>query len=116
MKRLSLLFSILLIAWICIASYWYTCKIRNSCGEAAQEATAEMAKTPSEEVQAAEPPATAGPDPGPRQAPQAGSQSPASLPRDSNDSERWQGSWIKVDKGVRNLFLVGPVDGWRTAA
>ncbi len=59
MKRLSLLFSILLIAWICIASYWYTCKIRNNCGEAAQEVTVEMTMTPSDEVQAAEPPAVA---------------------------------------------------------
>ncbi len=36
MKRLSLLFSILLLAWICIASYWYVCKVRNNCGEAVQ--------------------------------------------------------------------------------
>ena len=34
MKRLSLLFSILLVAWISIASYWYVCKVRNNCGNA----------------------------------------------------------------------------------
>ena len=39
MKRLSLLFSILLLAWICIASYWYVCKVRNNCGEADQVTT-----------------------------------------------------------------------------
>jgi outer membrane protein OmpA-like peptidoglycan-associated protein len=36
MKRLSLLFSILLIVWITLVSYWYTCQIRNHCGNAAQ--------------------------------------------------------------------------------
>jgi outer membrane protein OmpA-like peptidoglycan-associated protein len=42
MKRLSLLFSILLIAWIAIVSYWYTCQIRNNCGDAAQATVPEM--------------------------------------------------------------------------
>ena len=36
MKRLSLLFSILLFAWIIIVSYWYTCKVRNNCAEDAR--------------------------------------------------------------------------------
>ena len=42
MKRLSLLFSILLIAWISIASYWYVCKVRNNCGDAVQAPVSEM--------------------------------------------------------------------------
>lgn len=42
MKRLSLLFSILLIAWICIASYWYVCKVRNHCGVKDQAPLTEM--------------------------------------------------------------------------
>jgi outer membrane protein OmpA-like peptidoglycan-associated protein len=42
MKRLSLLFSILLIAWISIASYWYVCKVRNNCGEAVQVTTIQV--------------------------------------------------------------------------
>jgi len=42
MKRLSLLFSILLIAWISIASYWYVCKVRNNCGDTDQAALSEM--------------------------------------------------------------------------
>ncbi|KPL26374.1 MAG: hypothetical protein AMS23_02095, partial [Bacteroides sp. SM1_62] len=45
MKRLSLLFSIILIAWIAIASYWYVCKIRNHCGDAAQGPATEMVDT-----------------------------------------------------------------------
>lgn len=56
MKRLSLLFSILLIAWIAIASYWYTCKIRNNCGETVQAPVPEMTeKAPSAEPEAASP-------------------------------------------------------------
>ena len=42
MKRLSLLFSILLIAWIVIASYWYTCKVRNQYGDTVQTPVSEM--------------------------------------------------------------------------
>ena len=42
MKRLSLLFSILLVAWICIASYWYVCKVRNNCGDEVQVPLSEM--------------------------------------------------------------------------
>lgn len=42
MKRLSLLFSILLVAWISIASYWYVCKVRNNCGDTDQAALSEM--------------------------------------------------------------------------
>ena len=42
MKRLSLLFSILLIAWISIASYWYVCKVRNHCGGTDQASLSEM--------------------------------------------------------------------------
>ena len=42
MKRLSLLFSILLIAWISIASFWYVCKVRNNCGDTDQVSLPEM--------------------------------------------------------------------------
>ena len=42
MKRLSLLFSILLIAWISIASFWYVCKVRNNCGDTDQASLPEM--------------------------------------------------------------------------
>ena len=42
MKRLSLLFSILLIAWISIASFWYVCKVRNNCGDTDQVSLSEM--------------------------------------------------------------------------
>jgi outer membrane protein OmpA-like peptidoglycan-associated protein len=42
MKRLSLLFSILLIAWISIASYWYVCKVRDHCGDTYQAPVSEM--------------------------------------------------------------------------
>lgn len=42
MKRLSLLFSILLIAWICIASYWYVCKVRDHCGVKVQAPLTEI--------------------------------------------------------------------------
>jgi len=46
MKRLSLLFSILLIAWISIASYWYVCKVRNNCGDTDQASLSEMKDDP----------------------------------------------------------------------
>jgi OOP family OmpA-OmpF porin len=42
MKRLSLLFSILLLAWISIASYWYVCKVRNHCGDSDQAGVSEL--------------------------------------------------------------------------
>ena len=42
MKRLSLLFSILLVAWISIASYWYVCKVRNNCGDTDQVPLSEI--------------------------------------------------------------------------
>ena len=42
MKRLSLLFSILLVAWISIASYWYVYKVRNHCGDTDQVPLSEM--------------------------------------------------------------------------
>ncbi len=45
MKRLSLLFSLILIAWIAVVSYWYVCKIRNQCGEAVQATAPEMIDT-----------------------------------------------------------------------
>lgn len=48
MKRLSLLFSILLFAWIIIVSYWYTCKVRNNCGEEPQIEVPEMRDTAAE--------------------------------------------------------------------
>lgn len=44
MKRLSLLFFLLLVAWIIIASYWYVCKIRNHCG-AGPETLADVTDT-----------------------------------------------------------------------
>jgi outer membrane protein OmpA-like peptidoglycan-associated protein len=59
MKRLSLLFSVLLIAWICIAAYWYTCKIRNSCGGEAQATPPEMAEPVPDTAPEAAPPAMA---------------------------------------------------------
>jgi len=49
MKRLSLLFSILLVAWIVIASYWYVCKVRNQCGDEVQTPVSEMKDTISTE-------------------------------------------------------------------
>jgi OOP family OmpA-OmpF porin len=49
MKRLSLLFSVLLIVWIIIASYLYICKIRNHCGDADQATIPEMSETVSTE-------------------------------------------------------------------
>ncbi len=42
MKRLSLLFSILLVVWISIASYWYVYKVRNHCGDTDQAPVSEM--------------------------------------------------------------------------
>lgn len=42
MKRPSLLFSILLIAWISFASFWYVCKIRDHCGDSDQVTASEM--------------------------------------------------------------------------
>jgi outer membrane protein OmpA-like peptidoglycan-associated protein len=55
MKRLSLLFSILLIAWISFASYWYVCKVRNNCGEEDQVPLSEMNDDISTEEASAEP-------------------------------------------------------------
>lgn len=49
MKRLSLLFSILLIAWISIASYWYVCKVRDHCGDTEQATLSEMKENQSTE-------------------------------------------------------------------
>ena len=49
MKRLSLLFSILLVAWISVASYWYVCKIRKHCGDQVETAVSEMPDTLSAE-------------------------------------------------------------------
>jgi outer membrane protein OmpA-like peptidoglycan-associated protein len=46
MKRLSLLFSILLVAWITLASYWYVCNIRKHCGDQVRTAVSEMPDTP----------------------------------------------------------------------
>ncbi len=43
MKRLSLLFFLLLIIWIIIASYLYVCKIRGHCDNKNQVALTEMA-------------------------------------------------------------------------
>lgn len=56
MKRPSLLFFILLIAWISFASFWYVCKIRDHCGDSDQVTASEMTEDQSaRDIDAASP-------------------------------------------------------------
>ncbi|MBN1131997.1 MAG: OmpA family protein [Bacteroidales bacterium] len=45
MKRLSLLFFLLLVAWIFLATYWYVCKIRDHCNKGDQVPATELPET-----------------------------------------------------------------------
>jgi len=55
MKRLSLLFFILLLAWIIIATYWYVCKIRGHCEKVAPVSLTELPETLSTDKEIAQP-------------------------------------------------------------